>query len=230
MRITISDDEDSQHQVEIGPPDECPVCHRHIEAKFLELVIYNPGFANPHELQVVFQCPSHTCQSVFIAYYARLGLPGPFAFGGCRPFSPQCDECSAEIKQLSPGFCEIFQQAQIADAMGLHQICGLGYRKALEFLLKDYAISVEQAQADEIKASHRLVGKGSILNAYITDRRIQAVGERAVWLGNDEAHYDRRWEDKDVGDLKRLLAATVHWIEIALTTDQYTKDMPNPGS
>jgi hypothetical protein len=51
-----------------------------------------------------------------------------------------------------------------------------------------------------------------------------------VWLGNDETHYVRKWENKDINDLKRLIAMTVAWVEIELFTVQLEKDMPEPTS
>lgn len=40
------------------------------------------------------------------------------------------------ISELSPNFCEIYNQAYIAEQTNLMQICGTGYRKSLEFLIK----------------------------------------------------------------------------------------------
>lgn len=49
----------------------------------------------------------------------------------------------------------------------------------------------------------------------------------AVWLGNDETHYYRRWEDKDINDLKLLIKLTANWIEIKELTKNYSEDMLN---
>lgn len=48
---------------------------------------------------------------------------------------------------------------------------------------------------------------------------------RAVWLGNDETHYVRKWEEKDVNDLKLLVRLTVNWIDNVLLTKKYIADM-----
>jgi hypothetical protein len=52
------------------------------------------------------------------------------------------------------------------------------------------------------------------------------MAQRAVWLGNDETHYERRWEDKDIDDLKRLITLTVNWIHNDLLTEAVIADMP----
>jgi hypothetical protein len=51
------------------------------------------------------------------------------------------------------------------------------------------------------------------------------MAERATWLGNDETHYVRKWEDKDINDLKILIKVTLHWIEMELLTEQYKTEM-----
>jgi hypothetical protein len=56
--------------------------------------------------------------------------------------------------------------------------------------------------------------------------RIKDCARRAAWLGNDETHYYRIWEDKDLKDLKLLLQLTLHWIEDECATKKAVKDMP----
>jgi len=51
------------------------------------------------------------------------------------------------------------------------------------------------------------------------------MAERAVWLGNDEAHYIRKWEDKDLADLKKLMEIVIHFIDMEILLVSYLKDM-----
>lgn len=53
-----------------------------------------------------------------------------------------------EVVEVSPNFKTVFCQASVAEATALDQIAGVGYRKALEFLIKDYCI-VEDPSAGE---------------------------------------------------------------------------------
>ena len=55
---------------------------------------------------------------------------------------------------------------------------------------------------------------------------IKAVAKRAVWLGNDETHYVRKWEEKDVQDLKGLIRLTILWIEKVKETERLLAEMP----
>lgn len=137
------------------------------------------------------------------------------------PVIPRKEEFSETISGLSPGFVEIYNEAKTAGAFDLMQIVGIGYRKALEFLVKDYATFRNPAQEADIKRS--LLAQ--CIRQYIADGRIQAIAERAVWLGNDEAHYERRWENKDVEHLKALVGMTLGWIELEIESEQIITEM-----
>lgn len=60
----------------------------------------------------------------------------------------------------------------------------------------------------------------------MTNDNVKTTAERAAWIGNDETHYARRWEDKDLDDLKTLIELTVHWIEMEIMTKKMLGDMP----
>jgi hypothetical protein len=49
---------------------------------------------------------------------------------------------------------------------------------------------------------------------------------RAVWIGNDVTHYIRKWEGKNLEDLKKLIELTVHWIEMEALSKSFEDEMP----
>ncbi|MBI5787992.1 MAG: DUF4145 domain-containing protein [Candidatus Schekmanbacteria bacterium] len=100
----------------------------------------------------------------------------------------------------------------------------MGYRKALEFLIKDYLISEapNDATKDEIKKEFL----GDTIKKRVNDPNVKSVAERAVWLGNDETHYERKWQDKDLSHLKQLIQLTIHWIEAHKLTEKFLNEMP----
>jgi hypothetical protein len=88
-------------------------------------------------------------------------------------------------------------------------------------------INQEPAKAEEIKG--KLLGK--CIHEDVTDPNVKATAKLATWLGNDETHYIRKWEDKDINDLKILIRLTVNWIDNVLLTQKYLKEMtPTPRS
>ena len=86
---------------------------------------------------VFTQCTNPTCRNMFITQFSTVGVRKP-VFTKILPTAlPEKRTFSNIISELSPNFCEIYNQAYIAEQTNLMQICGTGYRKSLEFLIKD---------------------------------------------------------------------------------------------
>lgn len=128
------------------------------------------------------------------------------------------------IAAISEDYCAIYDEAQEAERNGLGLIAGPGYRKALEFLIKDYLFTIHTDASEKEKIQKMLLG--NCIATYVRNERIAQTAARAAWLGNDETHYVRKWENKDLEDLKRLIGLTVRWIEMEQMTDAAVKDMP----
>jgi hypothetical protein len=204
-------------------PDSCPICHRAIEAIQKKVVHYNKG-TSPTTVQIVFQCPRLACQSLFISGYAtNFNMRQDyFYYTGSAPFLPVETAFDEHISAISPQFCTIFNESQNAERRGWKLIAGPGYRKALEFLVKDYLCHLLPTKADEIKK----LQLGPCIETYVDQDKIKQMAKRAAWLGNDETHYVRKWEDKDLEDLKTTLALTVHWISMEELTKSVLTGMP----
>ena len=177
------------------------------------------------KLERVFRCPHSQCQHLFLARYKgtrnNIGQVS-YSLAEVVPVNIVKSEHSEIIRGVSPDFVTIFGQAEAAEKNGLTLVCGPGYRKALEFLVKDYVIQSHQDKADDIKK----LNLGRCITDYVSDEKVKQVSARAVWLGNDETHYLRKWEGKDLVDLKILIKLTVHWIEMDELTKKALKDMP----
>jgi hypothetical protein len=209
----------------LSVPDECPQCHSRVSPERGQAFM-NRHSTNPRGiLEVMFRCPHERCREVFVAYYSSTASQNVFKLEKTAPASHQSASSSETIRTISGDFIKIYDQAHHAEELGLDQICGVGYRRALEFLIKDYLLAKasDEAEKDIIRKEFL----GTAISKRITDTNIKGVAKRAVWLGNDEAHYIRKWEQKDLNDLKKLIALTVHWMEAEALTDQLYKDMPD---
>ena len=198
-------------------PNSCPFCHKSITP--------NPlfGYKNDWIMEVLMSCPDLNCNSSFIGYYEYNDGNGYFYFNDKVSQGTLIGrEFTTTISELSPMFVKIYNQAFTAEQQNLTEICGVGYRKALEFLIKDYSISKHPEQKEKIEKKTL----SSCINDYIEDVRIKTVSKRAVWLGNDETHYIRRWEGKNLSDLKKLIDLTLHWVEMEKLTESFKDDMP----
>ncbi len=196
-------------------PDECPRCYRSIVAvKRESYVRFSDG------LQTVFQCPG--CQSLFFTFYEGGGY---LQFRSSEPKMHR-PQSFGSVEKVSPQFAVIFNQAAEAEAAGLGEIAGLGYRKSLEFLIKDYCIAKNSESEEAIKAEPL----GVVIKNRLDDRKIKLAAEKVAWLGNDEAHYVRKWEEHDVEHLKKLLSIAVSGIKEDLELTELLASFTPPTS
>lgn len=199
-----------------GLPDKCPFCHKTITPNFLY------GHRNDSIMEVILVCPDLGCKKSFIGYYNRQSNQ-VFKFNGYTTIGNLLGrDFSDTIMSISESFTVIYNQAFAAEQQDLTEICGVGYRKALEFLIKDYLIL--NKPSDKEKIEKKLLG--SCISEYVDDNRLKTVSKRAVWLGNDETHYIRKWDGKNLDDLKKLIDLTVHWIEMESLTKSFESEMP----
>jgi len=196
-------------------PNECPYCHKFIHPKEL----FKSNIQNSRLLEIVFKCANFECDKLFIGYYY---LNGSYYYKNCNTGYFKQIEFKAVINEISPAFVKIYNEAFFSEQNRLLEICGVGYRKAIEFLIKDYLISKYPENEDKIKNKFL----GNCIKDDISDFRIKDVAERAVWLGNDETHYVRLWEAKSLQDLKNLIDLIVHWIEYEELTSKMIEEMP----
>ncbi|WP_434503987.1 hypothetical protein [Prevotella sp.] len=203
----------SSFKVELRPL-ECPYCHKNQIPEMYNAIVYRR--TDLYYIQCL--CTNTDCQKVFNIKYDLITKN----FMMIEQSTQIVREFSNVIKDVSPKFCDIYNEAYAAEQIGLGQITGVGYRKALEFLIKDYLISLDPAKDGEIK--NKLLGQ--CISCDVTDEKIKQVAKRATWIGNDETHYIRKWEDKDITHLKKLIDLCLHWIEAEIETKKILEDMP----
>lgn len=199
-------------------PNVCPICNKSITPDN-KMDYYN---LQSKIVYFFFYCPA--CGECFISSYNFLNKSVTYKMNEyrelalknsypCIPNKINFDKC---IESLSPSFCEIYNQAHASEIYKLSQISGIGYRKALEFLIKDYCCYRNQNDTKKIKA--QLLGQ--VIDNYVDSNKLRKLSKAAIWLGNDETHYIRKFEDKDINDLKRFITATVAFITYELTSDE----------
>lgn len=184
----------------------CPHCG--IESRPSTQKLNNMHFPNRENYQVLYlhECPG--CNSQFITIQDRaIGSEG-FLLTLIK-YPTETLPFTDSIRHLSPEFTKIYNQAFCAEQLGLHDICGMGYRKAVEFLIKDYCILEHQESEEEIKP----MLLSQVISKYISDNQVKTLASRCAWLGNDEAHYVRLHTDRSFEDLKVFIHALIQYIE-----------------
>ncbi len=207
-------------------PDLCPFCKKHMTPDFIKAYKPTKDYSGQETLEIVFKCTNENCRGLFLAYYDN-GISGMrahsdwFRFngsGGAR--YREIVEFSEIIDKISPNFSIIYNQARAAEGLKFLEICGPGYRRALEFLVKDYLIAKFPKDSAAIKGE--FLGQ-SIQR--ISHQDIKDCAERAAWLGNDETHYVKKHTAQDLSDLKELISMIIDWVNLTEKTAHYKKTL-----
>ncbi len=201
-------------------PAECPVCHR-TTTPICKIIHVN----SKHDLYSLMLCPNPQCESCYAVKYTCINpssSPASYKFAQIIKGTPRESSFSSTIKTISEGFVKIYNESSVAEQLSLLEIAGIGYRKSIEFLIKDYLILNNPTHKEQIEK--KLLGQ--CIGDHVDNEKIKSVAKRAVWLGNDEAHYVRKWEGKNLEDLKKLIELTVHWIEMESLTKSFEEEMP----
>ena len=201
------------YRFEYPTPGVCPICDTGTDAQVLTSFYIQRESLNCYVF-ILFFC--HSCEACFMGVYQ---CPYPSAGTTNRlsqirliPAGEEVSYFSDRISSLSPKFVEIYNQAEKAEQWGLSEICGMGYRKALEFLVKDFAILMSPESEETIKTKQL----SPCINDYIDNKRIKALAKASAWIGNDETHYTRKHESYTTDDLKSFVTAMVTFIDSEL--------------
>lgn len=193
----------------VDVPDVCPQCNYTITPLVLPSVAIERG-NNSYEFVAILYCQH--CRNPFVAKYSS-NSNKPFSV---LPKSFAARSFEKELEALSPGFVNAYNQAAFAEANEMTELAGMGYRRALEFLVKDYLVHRAPDDADTIKSQ----ALGSCISDRVDAPRLKEAARGATWLGNDFVHYERRYIEYDITHLKRFIDATIHWVLMELTTDE----------
>ena len=204
----------SQMSLEYENVNCCPICHTSIFPEVQASVAFN-AFSNEYSPQVVLinKCPK--CNSSFVVVYNtnfdtynyRVEAKSEnIVFVAPSNFTPVT--FSSYLYGISNRFAKVYNQALQAETLELDEISDMGFRKALEILVKDYAISMFSNDSDKIIK----MPLSNCIKTYIIDSRIQNLAEKAAWIGNDKSHYATFFADYDVPSIKNLIEAIIYFI------------------
>lgn len=203
-------------------PDSCPICHNNIQPKFVSAVEISDDYFDS-----IFHCPNESCRRAFIGLYGRDRHTGRFELEKTSPKTAKSEIFPDCIKTLSPTFTDIYNQSIAAEAHELDQISGVGLRKALEFLIKDYLCHQNADDLEKIEGIKKAT-LAQCINNYIDYEPLKRAATLATWLGNDETHYTRKFEDKDINHLKKLIQISVGWINSVIVGEELWNEMNAP--
>lgn len=194
--------------------DICPICKRPTNPDLVNSS-YFPLTEDETHLVLTFRCLGckHFWTEEFIAYLIS-SYPERYEIEHIKviPNLPSDIPISDDVEMVSPIGKQIYVQALKAEHERLDHIAGIGYRKALEFFVKDFSIVTNPDDEDKIiKMSLK-----QVIEKYIKDEDLKTFALASAYIGNDEGHYYRNNPDKDFTDLKNYLHGVIHYIEMKL--------------
>lgn len=206
-------------------PDKCPCCGKVLSTEILPIRAVNNITDNEQKectVISIYRCTS--CNELFTVintvktklvfddekFDTDNAISEPV---GIYPFEMENVEFDEDISDLSSSFVEVYKQAERAEHDGLNLICGMAYRRALEFLVRDYCVDKFPEKVSEIDTK----SLSEKIKNYITDDSdIKTLAEKATWLGNDQTHVINKHPDRDVNDIKQFIQMIVAKIKIKM--------------
>lgn len=202
----------------VDAPEICPHCGRFMNPKLIEAFKLDSDFDELLNILTVYCCTFSDCHKFFALHYKRKFSSHDFTEAEKYYYRPPINVTLPEnIEKVSPMFVEIYKESVQAEQDGLENIAGVGYRKAAEFLIKDYAISQNPDQEDKVKSMSLAQVISNYLGAF---PKVQSLATAVAWIGNDETHYVRKHNDKDIQDLKKFILATAQFIAADYDADE----------
>ncbi|MEZ3435690.1 MAG: hypothetical protein K1W34_13940 [Lachnospiraceae bacterium] len=205
------------HEESVELPRICPICGFSLVPKIsaaISLSDLNEDGAKAFLLNYCSQC-----DECFISQHIYDEEEDVYAFLSSSPTKHTNQYFSDNIRELSPDFVSIYNDSLIAEKQGLLSICGMGYRKSLEFLIKDYAISLAPSKRDDILKT----SLSSCIKKYINDERLKTLATASAWIGNDETHYVKKNPNYGIENQKAFINAFVTFIDSDLAYSQAKK-------
>lgn len=219
MAIKVNPDKDSfskriEYSCQIEYPCICPHCGKGM----LPIRLYSliPANTKYDCMSSIFQCS--ICNKVIFTIHQPYTVD-KYRITSIFPTPTNTEHFSENIKNLSPRFVNIYKQSSQAESNHFDEICGMGYRKALEFLIKDYAIHYYPEEIETIINCTL----SQCINRYCDNETIKKLAIACIWIGNDETHYARKNSDYSINDLKEFINVLITYIEQQITIERATK-------
>ena len=191
----------------IEKPLVCPLCGERNDPAPKENHVFAAAHNKPY-ITIKYQC--NTCLGIFLSTYDVDLNAKSATFGSFHPTLSVSYE-NQHLQDVSPRFIEVYKQSLTADNSGHFALAAIGYRSAVEFLIKDYLVKFRDvAEKDVVKLSlFDAAGK------YLPQEMVNTADVVRI-LGRDYVHYDVRHPDIDFSVLRDYTKLIIDQIALAV--------------
>ena len=224
---------DNCKKISIYVEDICPHCGKgidmaraHHSQDFLDIFKENQTSFN---IISIYQCPC--CHRGFVVmhnlirhdmdYYYVYAETSQTVF----PIATPNLNIDYEIQKISPRFYETYTQCLKAKSSGLNKLYGMGFRKSLEYLVKDFAIYENPDDKGKIES----ISLHECIEKYFKNSDAKTALLAAKWLGNNETHYVNNNNDEAIQLLENLIEDTLGYIHRELRNKKAMQINANKG-
>lgn len=188
-------------------PDRCPGCHSEITPNYISSDFHQEnGFK---EYAILCSCPLPNCARVFEASYTWDVYANAWELAGIESGEEGMHESAAShAAGISGSFNIIYNQALKAEQENLPELSCLGYKKALECLVRDFLILKYPQDELSIRNSTVVV----CINKYFEDETIKEITRRTFAPETDLGSGSQLMDNPE--DLKKLVKIIGSWIEM----------------
>nr|WP_054756719.1 hypothetical protein [Liquorilactobacillus satsumensis] len=147
------------NNVYIDIDEYCPHCKQSMSPKIIFAITSGVVFQNKkNSIALFLKCSRKDCGKFYCLEFPCIAD----RFLDLREIQPSIpytysphlkNDLPKNLNNTFPGFKKIYDQSLQAESMGLDEIAGVGYRKAIEFLLKEFVISKNPEKRSEIEVS-----------------------------------------------------------------------------
>lgn len=189
-------------------PKKCPHCD------ISNSPVYKEHFAASYNGKIIqiFIWVCTNCGKHYVTLHSRKDSSDKnLQFLAIYPHTKEI-EFSEHIKTLSPRFVEIYNESAASEQLGNLTVAGIGYRLALEILVKDYAIkelSVDGKKAAETKLE-------TAIKDFLPGIDIKYAADVVRMKGNDYSHYHEKYDSVDFETFKEYLDIFIQTIDVYL--------------
>lgn len=203
--IKSASDFSNNYSFQYQKPTTCPHCGYGTDATFSYKTIYN---FNGHILLVgVCRCTACQKQFLFVCEYIKESPAENVCVYPSISFKPYENKLLASF---SEHFIDMYNQALASEFSGNIELAAIGYRSALEILIKDYAINELHEDAQKV-SSKKLF---DAVKDYLKQDELINTADVVRILGNDYTHYTRKYPQHDFDILKTYMEILIKQVEV----------------
>lgn len=190
--------------------NECPICHVVIYPKLLK--VFPVSDQSLEDFIGLYLCKN--CNKIFSvlyenAAYNQYGNNLYACDSEYTPFQPKIQSLPGEFNiPAFDKFRNAYRSASLAETYAINGLIETGYRRALEFLIRDYFCYIDEKHIEENSnlPFSKLIEK-------IEDNTIKELAQKIQWIGNDGAHYINFHTDRNYTDMKKFLNIVIAEIQ-----------------